>query len=345
MTKIKLVIWDLDNTLWEGTVYYKDKDSVKLKPGTAAALKELTKRGIKNTICSKNYYEDADKTLEKFEIKKYFENPEIGWGLKSEGIKRLIEKFNVKKDEVIFIDDDAFQRAEVQSQIPGLLSIELKDPLDILEINGVQPENATDIDKKRVQVLKEQRNREEAEKNNKGDYKEFLKNCNIKMLVRPIREKDWERVVQLFNRTNDLTATGNRYELEKLKKTYDNKEIEIFVAELKDKFGDYGLIAETIVNTRTKDWEIKDLTVSCRTMGRGIGGAMLIAMLNYAKERKIKTMRGILKEIESNWRMKPLYIKRGFEVIKKENNETTYGYTIKDKLPDYHPWLNVERIR
>ena len=153
MTKIKLVIWDLDNTLWEGTVYYKDKDSVKLKPGTAAALKELTKRGIKNTICSKNYYEDADKTLEKFEIKKYFENPEIGWGLKSEGIKRLIEKFNVKKDEVIFIDDDAFQRAEVQSQIPGLLSIELKDPLDILEINGVQPENATDIDKKRVQVL------------------------------------------------------------------------------------------------------------------------------------------------------------------------------------------------
>ena len=290
MTKIKLVIWDLDNTLWEGTVYYKDKDSVKLKPGTAAALKELTKRGIKNTICSKNYYEDADKTLEKFEIKKYFENPEIGWGLKSEGIKRLIEKFNVKKDEVIFIDDDAFQRAEVQSQIPGLLSIELKDPLDILELDKVQSENATDIDKKRVQVLKEQRNREEAEKNNKGDYKEFLKNCNIKMLVRPIREKDWERGVQLFNRTNDLTATGNRYELEKLKKTYDNKEIEIFVAELKDKFGDYGLIAETIVNTRTKDWEIKDLTVSCRTMGRGIGGTMLIAMLNYAKERKIKTM-------------------------------------------------------
>ena len=176
MTKTKLVIWDLDNTLWEGTVYYQDKDSVRLKLGTAATLKELDKRGIKNTICSKNYYEDADKTLEKFEIKKYFENPEIGWGLKSEGIKKLIEKFNVTPSEVIFVDDDAFQRAEVISQIPELLSIELKDPLDILELRGVQPENATDTDKKRVQILKEQRNREEAEKNHKGNYKEFLKN-------------------------------------------------------------------------------------------------------------------------------------------------------------------------
>ena len=49
MPKIKLVIWDADNTLWDGTVYYSDKEKVKLKPGTEAALKELTKRGIKNT--------------------------------------------------------------------------------------------------------------------------------------------------------------------------------------------------------------------------------------------------------------------------------------------------------
>ena len=137
------------------------------------------------------------------------------------------------------------------------------------------------------------------------------------MLIRSVEEKDWERVVQLFNRTNDLTTTGNRYELEKLKNSYKNNEIKIIVAELKDKFGDYGLIAETIIDTRTEDWEIKDLTVSCRTMGRGIGSALLISIMHYAKERKAKSIMGILKEIESNWRMKPLYIKRGVEVKKK----------------------------
>ncbi|MEK6933219.1 MAG: HAD-IIIC family phosphatase, partial [Nanoarchaeota archaeon] len=326
MQKIKLVVWDLDNTLWNGTVYYQDKDSVKLKPGTKEALKELSKRNIKNTICSKNYYEDVEVMLEKFEIKKFFDSAEVNWGLKSDNIRKLMKKYDVLPNEVCFVDDDAFQRAEVLSQIPDLKAIELGDPLDILSLHEFKLENETEEDKERVKILKEQRNREEAEKNHKGDYKEFLKSCDINMTIRPVEEKDWERVVQLFNRTNEMNTTGNRYELNKLKKQYEDGEIEVYVSELTDKFGDYGLIAECIIDTRTKDWEIKDLTVSCRTMGRGIGSALLIAMMNYALERDAKTIRGILREIESNWRMKPLYLKRGFKVIKKKGNETTYGY-------------------
>ncbi len=343
MPKIKLVVWDLDNTLWNGTVYYSDKNSIKLKPGTDAALKELMKRGIKNTICSKNYYEDAEKMLDKFEIKKYFDSAEVNWGLKSDNIKRLIQKYNVHPSEVCFVDDDAFQRAEVLSQLPDLNAIELGDPLDILSLDFMKLEHETEEDKERVKILKEQRNRDEAEKSHTGDYKEFLKSCDIKMVIRKVEENDWDRVVQLFNRTNEMNTTGNRYELDKLKEQYDNGEIEVYVSELTDKFGDYGLIAECLIDTRTKDWEIKDLTVSCRTMGRGIGSALLIAMMHKAKERGAKTIRGILREIESNWRMKPLYLKRGFTIIKKEGNETTYGYEIKEKLPDFHPWLKIEK--
>ena len=128
--------------------------------------------------------------------------------------------------------------------------------------SGAKTAKANTVDLKKA-LDKAKRAREEAEKNNKDDYKKFLKDCNISMLIRPVEEKDWERVVQLFNRTNDLTTTGNRYELEKLKNAYKKNEIEIIVAELKDKFGDYGLIAETLIDTRTEDWEIKDLTVSC----------------------------------------------------------------------------------
>ncbi len=343
MPKIKLVVWDLDNTLWDGSVYYTDKNNIKLKPGTDAALKELSKRGVINSICSKNYYNDVENMLEKFEIKKYFDGSEVNWGLKSDNIKKLIKKHNVLPNEVCFVDDDAFQRAEVLSQIPNLKAIELGDPLEILSLHEFRLENETEEDKERVKILKEQRNREEAEKNHDGDYKEFLKSCDIKMTIRPVQEKDWERVVQLFNRTNEMNTTGNRYELEKLKKQFDDGEIEVFISELTDKFGDYGLIAECIVDARTKDWEIKDLTVSCRTMGRGVGSALLIAMMYYAKERKAKTIRGILREIESNWRMKPLYLKRGFKVVKKEGNEITYGYEFTEKLPEFHPWLKIER--
>ncbi|MAG47688.1 hypothetical protein CL617_03705 [archaeon] len=343
MLKVKLVVWDLDNTLWDGTVFYKDRDNVKLKPGTEATLKEITKRDIKNSICSKNYYEDADKMLERFGIKKYFDSAEINWGLKSDNIKKLMQKYNLTAKEICFVDDDAFQRAEVSSQIPGLNIIEVKDPLDILDLDFMKLDSETDADKNRVSLLKEQRDREQAEENRDGNYKDFLKNCGIKMTIRTVEEKDWERVVQLFNRTNELNVTGNRYEFDKLKKSYDDKEIEIFVAELNDKFGDYGLIAEVMVDTRTSEWEIKDLTVSCRTMGRGIGSALLIAIMNYAKEKGAKNIKGILKEIESNWRMKPLYLKRGFKVINKKENEITYGYSLQDELPEYHNWLDIER--
>src|SRR3989344_641319 len=114
MKKIKLVVWDADNTLWDGTVFYKDKENVKIKPGTKEALKELDKRGIKNTICSKNYYEDVDNILKKFEIGKYFEEPQIGWGLKSDAIRKIAGIFKAEFDEILFVDDDPFQIAEVK---------------------------------------------------------------------------------------------------------------------------------------------------------------------------------------------------------------------------------------
>ena len=104
MPKIELVIWDLDNTLWDGTVFYKDKEAIELKPGTKAALKELDKRGISCAVCSKNDFEDAEEMLEKFEIKKYFKEFKIGWGQKSQAVLEIIEKLNMPPEKTLFID-------------------------------------------------------------------------------------------------------------------------------------------------------------------------------------------------------------------------------------------------
>ena len=342
MKKIRLVVWDADNTLWDGTVFYKDKENVKIKPGTKEALKELDKRGIKNTICSRNYYEDVESTLKKFQIEKYFENPQIGWGLKSDAIRKLANIYKISFDEMLFVDDDAFQRAEVSSQITGISAVGLDDPIDILSLEGVSTENATDEDKKRVKLLKEQRNREQAEGEFKGDYKDFLKQCDMVMTIRPVEDTDWERVCQLLNRTNELNATSNRYELNELKESYEKNKDIVLVVELTDKFGDYGLIAESIITRQDYGWFIKDLTVSCRTMGRGIGSALVIAILNCAKEQGIKKVRGMLVETESNWRIRPLYEKRGFDKVSVDGKKTFYEFDLEKKeIPDYHPWLEV----
>jgi len=342
MKRIKVVVWDADNTLWDGTVFYKDKENVKLKPGTKEALKELDKRGIKSTICSKNYYEDVENILEEFQISKYFEHPQVGWGLKSDAIKKLAGMFNVEHDEMVFVDDDPFQRAEVGSQLPDINIFDLSDPIDVLSLEGVMPENATHEDNKRIQILKEQRNREEAEKSHKGDYKDFLKQCNMVMTIRHSEEKDWPRVCQLLNRTNELNATANRYTLEQLKESYEKNNDIILVVELEDKYGHYGLIAETILERKDYGLFIRDITVSCRTMGRGIGSALIVAVLNYAKENEIKKTVGKLVETESNWRIKPLYERRGFTKISSDDKATFFEFDLeKNKIPEYAPWFKI----
>jgi FkbH-like protein len=341
--KIKLVIWDADNTLWNGSVYYADKEAVKIKPGTAAALKELDKRGIISTMCSKNNYEDVEVLLKKFEIEKYFKEPQIGWGLKSEAIKKISKIFNMPFCNILFVDDDPFQRAEVRSQISEINITELADPIDILDIEGIRPEKETEEDKKRVQILKESRNREEAEKSFNGDYKTFLHQCDIKMSIREIKSDDWSRVVQLLNRTNELNATGNRYKLEELVKSYETNKDKILITELSDKFGEYGLIAESIIDTTEQDvWFIRDLTVSCRTMGRGVGSALVIAILNLAKEAKIKKVRGYVRLNESNFRMKPLFEKRGFKKVFDDGEIQKYEFYLGDEILHYPEWLQMK---
>lgn len=342
MKRIKVVVWDGDNTLWDGTAFYKDKENIKIKPGTKEALKELDKRGIKSTICSKNYYDDVESVLKRFEIERYFQHPQIGWGLKSDAIKKLAAIFNASYDEMVFVDDDPFQRAEVASQMEGLKIIPLDDPIDILCLDGIMPLNATDEDKKRVQLLKEQRNREEAEKSFKGDYKEFLGQCDMVMTVRAVEEEDWPRVCQLLNRTNELNATANRYTIVQLKESYEKNNDIVMVVELRDRFGDYGLIAETILENKDYGWFIRDLAVSCRTMGRGIGSALVVAVLNYAKGNGIKKVVGRLVETESNWRIKPLYENRGFRKVSANENTAYYEFDLeRDKMPEYPPWIKV----
>lgn len=54
--KIKCVIWDLDNTIWDG-VLSEDKE-VKLNDNIKEIIEELDKRGILQSVASKNNYDD-----------------------------------------------------------------------------------------------------------------------------------------------------------------------------------------------------------------------------------------------------------------------------------------------
>ena len=70
--KIRLVIWDLDETFWSGTL---SEGIITPIDFNLNLVKELTDRGIVNSISSKNNFMDAKIELEKLSAWKYFVFP------------------------------------------------------------------------------------------------------------------------------------------------------------------------------------------------------------------------------------------------------------------------------
>ena len=117
--KVKCVVWDLDNTLWRGTLIEDGFENLTLNADAVAAIKELDQRGILHSVASKNNPDEALDALNRFGLSEYFLAPQIGWGPKSAGVTEIARRLNINKNTFVFIDDQAFERAEVSSAASG----------------------------------------------------------------------------------------------------------------------------------------------------------------------------------------------------------------------------------
>src|SRR5690625_82784 len=110
--KVKCVVWDLDNTVWDGVLL--EGEGLVVRPGIREAMETFDKRGILQSIASKNEFEPAWERLEKFGLAEFFLYPQIGWGAKSESIRKIAEELNIGLDTFAFFDDQPFERDEVE---------------------------------------------------------------------------------------------------------------------------------------------------------------------------------------------------------------------------------------
>ena len=132
--KVKCLVWDLDNTLWRGTLTEDGLDGLELNQEAAHVIREIDKKGILNSIASKNNAEDAFEALKKFGLSEYFLAPQISWGPKSEALKVIASKLNIGVDALAFIDDQPFERAEVQTAHPGVCIFSERDIVGLLAL-------------------------------------------------------------------------------------------------------------------------------------------------------------------------------------------------------------------
>jgi FkbH-like protein len=266
---VRLVIWDLDETFWSGTL---TEGGIQFVDAHKHIVIELVRRGIVSSICSKNDHTKVEAILREHEIWDYFIFPSINWEPKGPRIAAMIETIGLRPPTVLFIDDNPMNRHEAlhftndiqvsdESIVPQLLS----DP----RLTG--KDDASQNRLKQYKVL-EKRRREQTQAPNTS---EFLRASNIRVYIEHDVEQHIDRAVELINRTNQLNFTKRRLQegedgrnelLARLAKHNVNPGLVRVV----DNYGDYGYCGLFLVENLGTERRLEHFCFSCRTIGMGI---------------------------------------------------------------------------
>ena len=277
----KCVVWDLDNTLWDGVLTEDGPGKLRLKQGILHILQQLDDRGILNSIASKNHPEEALGVLRHFGIDQYFLFPQISWEPKSQGIQKIAASLNIGTDSLLFVDDSRFEREEVMSVCSEVMVVDALEYQNLVDRPDCQLP-VTEESRGRRLFYRDQENRQNAQKDFSGEYTAFLKNCNLRLTIRPLCEENFERVHELTQRTNQMNFSGNRYSRCHLQDLLKHSNVDAYVLDCDDQFGSYGTIGFCVVNRA--EARMTDLMFSCRVQGKRVEhGFMSYLIQRYRK--------------------------------------------------------------
>ncbi|MFD9700456.1 HAD-IIIC family phosphatase [Lentzea sp. NPDC059081] len=270
---VKCLVWDLDNTLWQGTLL--EDGEVRLADEIRDVIVELDARGILQSVASRNDHDHAWEQLEKLQIAEYFVVPRIGWGRKSESVRQIVADLNIGMNTIAFIDDMPVERAEVAHHLPEVRVYEATQVLDLTALPEFSPALVT-VDAKRRREMYQAGFRRTAERDaHEGSDEEFLRSLAMELRIARAREEEISRVEELTLRTNQMNATGVHYSEGTLRSYVDDPAHEVLVISLTDRFGPHGAVGVMLLEKLPSAWHLKLLATSCRVVAFGVGATLL----------------------------------------------------------------------
>lgn len=327
--RIKLVIWDLDNTLWEGTL--SEGGGSTLRPGAREAVLELDRRGIVQSVASKNDGAAAMARIREFGLEDYFLCPRISWGPKSAGVGAILSALNIKPEAAAFVDDSEFERDEVRHILPRVNAYDGASLSDMIALPEFQVPFITEDAANRRQMYRADLARQSAESAFEGSADEFLATLGMELDISPVTEEDIKRVEELTVRTHQLNSTGYTYDYNELVSMIDDPRRVFLICGLRDKYGDSGKVGLLLME-RGEAFRIKLLIVSCRVMSRGIGSALL-AYATQLAAREGKPLLAEFFETEYNRIMYITYKLAGFEDQEENGSALLLRYAGDEPIP------------
>ena len=300
---IKCIAWDLDDTIWYGT--YDSNDSLKLNEDIIELVKYGYNNGLINVIVSKNHQDLIEPILKELNIEKYFVIYEISWKMKYISLRSIAERLNIGTDSILFIDDSEFELYQAKYYIPD---INILNSRKIKEIKNILLNNKKEYDTNinRVELYKNLEERKKCER--ALSRKEFLSLCKIEFKCRKANLNDMLRITELSNRTNQFNSTSRRLTCEEVEEAI--QKLDVYVCELSDIFGEYGVVGFAIIKQYEGYIHIQNLAISCRAEGKNVSISFINFIVREYKE--YKRIVATFDKTEKNRKLHMLFLMAGF---------------------------------
>jgi FkbH-like protein len=297
----KLVILDLDNTLWGGVVGDVGWEKLKLGGHDAIGeafvdfqkgLRRLLNRGVVLGIASKNEESVALEAIRQHPEMvlrlQHFVGWRINWQDKAQNIADLVSELNLGLESAIFLDDSPFERARVREALPQVMVPDMPEdpaqyPLFLSRLRCFDSPVVSDEDRNRTEMYVADRGRT-ALRQELPSLEQWLEMLNLNICVERLSDKNLDRAAQLFNKTNQINLSTRRLPASELLHWAQAEGHALWTFRVCDKFGDYGLCGVTSLSHDSAGGRIVDFLLSCRVAGRGVEEAMLATATQYARE-------------------------------------------------------------
>jgi FkbH-like protein len=268
--KVKLVIWDLDETFWRGTL---SEEGITPIPANVEMVRTLAGRGIVSSICSKNDPAAARAKLVELGIWDYFVFPAIAFAPKGQAIAEMIESAGLRPQNVLFIDDNRMNLEEAKFFNEGIM---VGHPEELLETLLADPnlEGKPDPELARLKQYQFLQRKVEERSTTALSNEEFLRASNIRLSLDYDVDGNFDRIVELINRTNQLNYTKLRLEtpedIERFRGNLDSFGVHTACVRAVDNYGDYGLVGFFLMRRTAGVKKLRHFVFSCRIMNMGV---------------------------------------------------------------------------
>ena len=353
----KCLVLDFDNTIWGGVV--GEVGWKNLEIGNSSPLgevylrfqnyiKELMNRGIIITGCTKNNYDVAMSAFKnKYNIlkKENFSVIKANWDNKAKNILEISKELNINLSSMVFIDDSKFERELVKKQLP---MIEIPDI-------GNDPEkyiyhldrgkyfeniNLSKEDLARTKYYKRNLYREN-EKIKFKNYDQYLTSLKSQSNLISFSIDNFDRIVQLTNKTNQFNLTTKRMTLKEIKTISRNPKFITITADLSDKFGENGIVTILVGEIKNDVININQWLMSCRVFNRKLEFAVFDHLIKFCRKKGIKKILGLYVKTTKNSIVEDFYKTLNFTQIIKNNSGGKWSYNIPKKYTNINKIIKI----